>query len=145
MTKRSKGEFDELRPLVPPGWYEMRFVSWRTYMYLDRQPKVEWLLSITTFGPHFDTIVSRFYNARKLKGRARTEGQFAAGRSSDLLRTFAQLVPVPIRRLDRIPMTRLRPLLLKGRVENVTKDRNQKPLANSLIYSRVVDLELADR
>jgi hypothetical protein len=143
MTKRSHARFDELRPLVDPGWYDMRLVGWQTYLYLNRQPKVELNLSIVSMGPHFETTISRFFSVKALKGKAGNRGRVHVGRSSDLLRTYARLVDGPIGRLDRLPLSRLLPLLLRGKVETVTTDRLQKELPQSLWYSVVRDLELA--
>jgi len=132
-----------LRPLIPPGTYELRAVRWATRMLFNRQPKVVLTLKVCTFGEFFGTELERWYNVRSLKGPPRRSGLFSAGRSGDLLREYVEITGMPIRRRDRIAFSHYRGLLLEGEVETVKCDRLQRPLHPELRYSVVRSLSAA--
>ena len=129
-------------PLLPEGYYTLRFIDWATRIHLGRSYKLVMRLAICDPGEHFETLIERWYNVRKLVGPARRRGRFKAGWSSDLYREYSLIAGEPQRR-DRIALLRLHNRLLGGRVETVTKDRNQRPLHPSQQYSVLRSIEPA--
>lgn len=133
----SAGTFiGEAPPLVPPGCYRLRFMSWATVNYFDRQPKVVCHFRICTEGPHFGTPVDRWYNVKALLGKPRLKGRFKVAWGQDLAREYLSVVPT-LNRKDRMALSALGSVLLEGEVVTVTKDRRQRDLHPAIHYSVV--------
>lgn len=139
----NEGEIDGAPPLLPPGEYRLKFEGWSTVMLFGRSPKLVMHFTVCDFGEHFKAGLSRWYNLRRIKGKAGKNGQFIVGWSSDLVRDYARLVGMP-HRADRIALSKLKDLLVIGRVETVTKDRSQRPLPDGMHYSVIRELLRAE-
>lgn len=138
--KDGYGEIDGDLVLVVPGWYELRFDTWHTVNYLARQPKVVLRFRICSQGPFFGVPLSRWYNVKSLKGGPRKRGGFRVGRSCDLLRDFASLF-VDQERFDRVALSKLKPLLVRGEAVTVVQDRRQQVLSPGVRYSTLRTLK----
>lgn len=138
-----EGVVDDMQPLIPPGTYLMRYVEHQTIrMFSGRQAKVVVRLEVCTNG-FVGTKLERWYNVKELIGKPARFGRFRPGRSSDLVREFAGIFDLPPR-FDRIPLTKLKGVLLAGDVDTVTMDRNQRALPKSVCYSVVRRIARAD-
>jgi hypothetical protein len=130
-----EGIIDGVRPLIPPGKYQMRYSEHQTVKLFGRQAKVVVRLKVCTNG-YVGVELERWYNAKRLIGKPARYGRFHVGQSCDLVREYAGILDLP-RRFDRIPLSKLKDELLVGDVDTVTTDRNQRPLPQSLHYSVV--------
>jgi hypothetical protein len=128
----------ELLPLIPEGVYSFAFVAHETHRFFNRSDKAVLWFRVLDFGDHFNKVLPRYYNVRRLIGKPGRNGNFAVGRSSDLLREFCCVSTAPITRLDRLPLTTLQNVTVRARVRVVSKDGYQKALPETLHYS-VVD------
>lgn len=124
----------EAPALVPAGIYRLRFKSWATVNYFDRQPKVVCHFVICTEGAHFGTKVDRWYNVASLIGKPREKGRFKIKWGQDLAREYLSVVPI-VRRKDGVALSRLAGFLLEGEIATVTKDRWQRDLHPAIHYS----------
>lgn len=131
----------QVLPRLPPGDYDMAFVGWRTLEYLGKAPKVALDFRIVQPGPCFKMELTRWYNAKALKGRAGRHGGIKLGASSDLYRDFCRWTGRDARK-DRIGLHHLESLLFRGRVEDVCSDRQQRALSDGAIYSVIRALEV---
>ncbi len=129
---------------VPSGEYTLKFTGWKTGLYFGCQPKLVLLFTITDFGKYFEWHLERFYNVRRLKGKPRKNGNFHAGRSSDIVRDFARVCHVPVKRLDRIPLSALYDIAIIGEVETVTKGHDQEEIPGTVQYSKIARLVRAE-
>jgi hypothetical protein len=84
---------------------------------------------ILDMGPYFETQVWAFYRLKGVSGK-----RPAAGRRSRLVRDL-QRAGLQVKRSDRLPIGRLRGLILKGRVRTVDKDGDGDPLPEEAKYS----------
>lgn len=134
------GELSGDKPaLIPPGEYQLRFTHWQTAILWGRSHKVILHCIVCDLGPHFGVKLRRFYNVEKIIGRPCKDGRFKVGWNHDLVREYAQLLPMP-HRLDRLNLERLESLLIVGRVETTTTTARQKRLPDALHYSVVREL-----
>ena len=138
-----EGSIEGMRPLLPPGVYQVRLVDWQTLKYNGRQPKVVLKLAVCSNG-FMGILLERWYNAKTLKGRVGRHGGFGAGWSGDLLREYVGITGISPRRCDRIYLSHLDGLLLLALVETVTVDFRQRPIPPELHYSVVRRLEKAN-
>lgn len=135
--KLSESEFI---PLIPEGVYTFAYVQHETYLYFGRAAKATFWFRVTDYSEHFGKLIPRFYNAKRLKGKAGRNGNFVPSRSSDFIREYCNLFPEHISRLDRIPPSNFSKVSIKARVRTVTKDRKQRKLAEVLKYSVIDEL-----
>lgn len=126
-------------PLVPPGEYHLHLTHWQTAILWGRSHKVALHFRICDVGPHFGTKLARWYNVEKVKGRPSLRGHFKLRWKHDLVRDYCALIP-DLKRLDRLHLERLEPLVIVARVETVTVDSRQKSIPELLQYSVVRDL-----
>lgn len=125
--------------LVPPGEYRLRFDTWTTIIMWGRAPKLALKFKILDFGEHFETTLYRWYNVKRLVGKPGKQGRYKIGLTSDLYRDYASLLGAPLRP-DRIALTKLKPLVIVGAVETVSKDRSQTTLHQACQYSVIREL-----
>jgi len=131
---------DGERPaLVPPGVYDVGFCGFSTFILFGRASKLNLQFKILTMGEHFEQRVSRYYNIARLIGRPGVNGRFKVGFSSDFLRDYARLFPVPSR-LDRIPMSNFERHIFTARVRTVEKGSQQESIPDGLRYSVISEL-----
>ena len=130
---------DEL-PLVKPGMYNLCFIHVQTALMFGRAPKVVLWFKFLEAGL-YETKIPRYYNALRLIGKPRKNGQFKVGRKSDLLREFCTVFPeYRPKRLDRIPLSMYEKVIVKGRVETVEINYKQQKIPEILQYSVVTEL-----
>jgi hypothetical protein len=134
--QESAGEIVDRPPLIPPGNYQLKFESWATCIMWGKQAKLIAWFSVTDFGDHFGVRLPRYYNVKRLIGKAGNNGRFKAAWNCDLVREYATLLPMPSR-LDRLYLDHLQPLLITGMVNTVTRTAEQEDWPNSLRYSVV--------
>jgi len=127
----------EAPPLVAPGVYSVAYVKHETVLAFGRQPKVAVTFCVVD-GPALGEHLRRFYRVRQLKSKPKRGGTFKAGWHGELLHEFVGLFNEMPERLDRIPMTRFRNRILRGRVKTVKQTSKQKELPELLQYS-VID------
>jgi len=133
---RNPGAFSiegERPPLVPAGKYTVRMVEFKTWLMLGRYPKLVLTFEIITQGEHFGIRLPRFYNVKRIIGRAERGGRFKVGWRSAFLADYARLFGLP-QRLDRIPMSRFREMAVVAKVETVRTDVQQRPIPRDLRY-----------
>lgn len=128
---------------VPAGKYEASFLTWTTFR-MGGMSRVIWLFSITDMGKYFNKVLPMGFNA-KLKKRTGLRGHFKAPPRGKLLKTYYKLRPhdPQLKRLDRVPLTKLEKAVYKITVVDVTQDYRQQPLPEQMIYSKVENVELA--
>lgn len=134
------GIIEGVRPLIPPGDYQLAFVGHHTMIFC-RAPKVALRFRVIDQGPHFGTELERFYNVRRLVGKQGKNGKFKIGASSDLLLEFCRCAPDRVARLDRLPITALKQHIVIGEVHTVDRNRNQVELPEPLRYSVIKALK----
>jgi hypothetical protein len=125
----------DLLPLIPEGIYSMVYVAHETRCFFGRSFKVVLWYRVLDFGDHFNTVLPRYYNVRRLIGKPGRNGGFAPGRSSDFVREFCRVSTGRITRLDRLPLSSLQNTIIRARVRTVSEDGKQKALPDSLHYS----------
>jgi hypothetical protein len=127
-------------PLVPPGTYRLAFVSYRTALVYGRAHKVALRFQIIDQGDSYGVQIDRWYNAKRIIGKPRKNGNFQVGRHSDFLREYLTLFPDQVKRLDRISFKPYKSHVITGRIETVTKNAKQQPLPELMQYSIVREL-----
>ena len=125
--------------LVPPGTYDVSFCGFSTFVLFGRASKLNVQFKIMTMGEHFEKRVSRYYNVTRLIGRPGPNGRFKVGFTSDFLRDYARLFPVP-NRLDRIPMSSFERHIFAAKVRTVDKGAQQEAIPDALRYSVIAEL-----
>lgn len=126
-------------PLVSPGTYDVSFVGFSTFYLFGRASKLNVQFKILTMGEHFEKRISRYYNVSRLIGRPGPNGCFKVGFSSDFLREYGKLFPVP-NRLDRIPMSNYEKHIFTAKVRIVEKGAHQEDIPDGLRYSVISEL-----
>src|ERR1700761_1414529 len=76
---------DGTRVFVPPGIYNVAFVTWWTGLMFGKAKKLGLSFSITDFGEHFEKRVWRWYNIRRFIGPTGVHGRFKAMKGSDFI------------------------------------------------------------
>jgi hypothetical protein len=133
-------EIDGERPsLLPPGTYDVSFVGFTTFVLFGRASKLNLRFKVVTFGEHFEKPISRYYNVARLIGRPGPSGRFKVGFSSDFIREYGRLFPVPTR-LDRIPMSSFENHIFTARIRTVDKGSQQEVIPDGLRYSVISEL-----
>jgi hypothetical protein len=130
----------EQQTIVDPGQYQMVFVSSRTALIYQRAAKLALRFRIVDPGPAFGKELERWYNVKRLIGRAGKNGGFQVGPRSDFLREYLTLFPGAGGRLDRMSLAPFRNAIVLGRVETVSQNRKQQPLPEPLRYSIIREL-----
>lgn len=139
-TDNGCAALDGERPsLVPPGSYDVSYVGFSTFILFGRASKLNVQFKILTMGEHFEKRISRYYNITRLIGRPGINGRFKVGFSSDFLREYARLFPVPTR-LDRIPMSAFEKHIFTAKVRTVEKGSQQEEIPAALRYSVISEL-----
>ncbi|WP_152669953.1 hypothetical protein [Lysobacter capsici] len=139
LPSKEEGTIDGAPPLIPPGEYRLKFETWATVMMFGRSPKLVLTFKVIDFGAHFETKLKRWYNVRRLRGKAGKHGQFSAGWSSDVVREYGRLIGLP-QRTDRIAISAYGGRVIVGKVGTVNKDRTQQALPTGLEYSVIQTL-----
>jgi len=127
----------EAPALLVPGVYRLVYVHHQTVLAFGRQPKVEITFSIADPGAMGEQL-RRFYRVNRLISKPKKNGTFKAGWHGELLHEFVTLFGERPERLDRIPLTRFRNRIVRGRVHTVTHTSKQRELPELLQYS-VID------
>jgi len=123
--------------LIDPGRYRLKFEFCETRMIFGHA-KIALRFTIADFGQFFGTPMTRWYNARRLIGRASRNGNFAlSGKRSDLFIEHCELFDMRIPRLDRVPMSAFNNTYILAEVETVTKRHDQRSLPEQAQYSIV--------
>lgn len=131
------GELDGIAPiLLPKGDYQLGLQHWSTYKAFGRQPKLVLWFKVLDMGQHFEAMVPRYFNVKRLIGKPGRSGRFAAAYSSDFVRDYARVMGSR-QRLDRFDLNGLRSLVVVGHVDTVTRGHDQGDLADGLRYSVV--------
>jgi hypothetical protein len=132
---------DDAYTLVEPGTYDLAFIRFETAFMFRHAPKVVLWFCIVTMGPAFGAEVPRFYNVKRIIGKPQKGGRFNVGRRSDFVREFTNLFHLPDKRLDRLPVeSNFRNAIVSGEVKTVTRDFQQRELAEPIQYSVVKQL-----
>lgn len=125
--------------LIAPGLYELAFVGHHTAtMFGGRVGKLVLSFRVMDQGPHFGTMLARYFNC-EVTGKSRQGGGFSTSWSSDLVRELGRVGVLP-KRCDRISLRSLQQIIVCGRVATVERDYKQRPLAPELRYSVVAEL-----
>lgn len=133
-------------PFVGPGNYEFMYVKHETDLYFGRAPKLVMWFKIVSMGECFETVLPRYYNVKQLIGPKGKNGKFKVGRQSDFLREFVTLFPDAVdsnprkRRLDRLPMSGFKSVILQGHVSTVNRTAKQRAIPEALQYSVISEL-----
>jgi len=138
---KSASEFtiDEF-PLVEPGTYQVHLTTWWTGLMFGKRPKLALTFRILTPGSAFGVELKRWYNVKQLIGKPGVRGRFHVGRSSEFLYDYATL-GMPVERLDRFALSKLREVVLEAKVKTVTKDHKQRDIPEPLKYSVIESLQ----
>ena len=117
-------------PLIPPGDYELAYVG-HAYLKMFRgRHKLVMSFRVITQGPHFDTILRRYYNVEK-QGRS-----YRAPRSGALNREFTSLFGKRSAR-QGVDWDRLSRVIVLGEVATVKVDAQSQTLDEVNQYSRI--------
>ncbi len=128
-------------PLIPKGKYEAVMKTWFTGT-LFKQPKVVLIYTITE-GEYFGIDIAKYYNVKKLKGKARNKGKFIVKPRGDFLKDFYKLLPLhPKVRFDQIPITKLQQQPIEITVGFVLKDYKQQLYPEQMKYSLVREVNI---
>lgn len=125
--------------LLPPGIYDVGFLGFSTFVLFGRASKLALHFKVVTYGEHFEKRISRYYNVTRLIGRPGPNGRFKVGFSSDFIREYGKLFPVPTR-LDRIPMSSFEKHVFTAKVRTVEKGSQQEAIPEGLRYSVISEL-----
>lgn len=132
---------DDAYTLVEPGIYDLGFIRLETAFMFRHAPKVVLWFRIMTMGPAFCVEVPRFYNVKRIIGKPQKGGRFKVGRRSDFVREFTNLFQIQGNRLDRIPVeSNFRNVFVSGELKTVTRDFQQRDLAEPIQYSVIKQL-----
>ena len=130
-------------PLVEADLYELAYVSHTTSNMFGnaRAPKLTLWFRIMDYGEFNGIILPRHYNIKNHVGRKGKYGDFKVGKKSDFLHEYLNVFPTAsIIRLDRIPMTPLENVIIRGRVRTVTTDYKQRKKHQQTQYSVIAEL-----
>jgi hypothetical protein len=123
-------------PLVPDGRYDLGFIEFSTRLMNGRNPKLHLRFGITEIGDHFGVELTKYYGVNRAIGSIGINGGFQAGQKSNFLREFLTLFPdQQILRLDRIPMSCFKGVIVRGEVVSVTHGSDQRKIPKQLQYS----------
>ena len=128
----------EQPPLIKPGRYKLAYIRHETVMLYGKAAKLVVWFRIVTFGPHFETILPRWYNVKYLVGKQGKNGRFKVGHKSDFLREYLNCFEDQFAkkgRLDRIPVSNFKGVILKGEVRTVKRNSSGHNIHNLLKYS----------
>ena len=134
---RISDEVNEELPLLAPGEYELAFLGHNTSILFARKLSVQMDFKVMTPGPGFECVLPGYYNATQLGKKRGKNGHFKVGTKSDLYREFHAVV-LGKHRSDRLPISKLKHIVIVGEVTTVTQDRHQRPLTESCQYSKVL-------
>jgi len=128
-------------PLIPPGEYIFRLAGYSTWLMFGRNPKLILEFTIVDSEMYGGVTLNKYYNVKKFKGRSGRNGNFVATPKSNFMRDFYRICPAyPPKRLDRIPMSRLEGIDVRGKVKTVTKGYDQKEIPEPLQYSVIEEI-----
>ena len=131
---------DDLPPLVRPGYHDLTLDSFQTaMMFQGKAPKLIMHFRIVSFGDDFEKIVPRYYNVSRIIDKPQKGGRFKASKKGDFLREYLTLFGSNVRRLDRLPMTQFKDVIIQGEIETVKRSRN-RDIPELLQYSKVAKL-----
>lgn len=123
-----------LRPLIPPGVYQLAYIDHYTTLF-RKAVKVVMRFRVVDQGEYFGVVLERFYNAKRLIGKAGKNGRFKIGPSSDLLREFCSVAAGRVTRLDRLPLSAMKNWIIKGEVHTVEQSWRQEEIPQCARYS----------
>ena len=127
------------RVFVPPGTYNVAFVSWWTGLMFGKAKKLGLIFKITDFGEHFGKQVMRWYNIRRFIGHTGKHGRFQAMKGSDFIRDYVRLFGMPTR-TDRASLTKYERILIKAQIVTVNLNSSQSDILEPLQYSVIRQL-----
>ena len=129
---------DEALVFVPPGNYEFACIGYETKRIFNTE-KLYMHFRIVTQGPDFGKILTRYYGVTII-GKTGKSGRFSAGWKSDLMFEHVKLFGQLPKRKSEVPITPYKNNIIVGRVETVTKNRNQRSYPEPLQYSKIAEL-----
>lgn len=126
-------------PFVKPGVYDLSFRYYETVkLFGGTAEKLAIWFEVVSIGSANGLILPRYYNA-KIKGKACNGGNYTVSRSSSFLREYVTCFGMP-HRLDRIPMSNFKNVILLGEIKIVTKGYQQDVIPKPLQYSVIKKL-----
>jgi hypothetical protein len=132
-----KGDFEieeGTRVFVPPGIYNVAFVTWWTGLMFGKARKLGLTFEISDFGDHFRKRVMRWYNVRRFIGPTGVHGRFQATKGSEFIADYVRLVGMPTR-TDRASLTKYEAVLIKAEIVTVKSNSVQSNILDPLQYS----------
>ena len=130
----------DLPPLVEPGTYSLVFVRHHTAVLFGNAPKIALRFRIVDQGTHYGTELERWYNVKRLIGKAGNGGRFQVTARSDFVLEYLTLFTEQVKRLDRISMRPFKHCMIKGRIDTVKQNSKQRKLPDLLQYSVIREL-----
>lgn len=133
----------EAKPLLKPGTYDLSFRYYETVkLFGGKVPKLVLWFQIITQGKAYGIVLPRYYNVTRIKDKPKRWGDFVVGRNSLFLREYVNLFCMPASsRLDRIPMTAFKNVIIRGRIKTVHKGYDARRIPKGLEYSVIAELE----
>ncbi len=125
-----------LPPLIRPGNYKVMLDYYQTAIMFGKAPKLILHFKVTSFGEGFGSWIPRYYNVQKLIGKGKKNGRFKVSKSGDFLREYLSLFPARTKRLDRLPMTRFKNVIIEAEIVTVKESRGRS-LPEPLRYSKI--------
>ena len=108
---------------------------------LGKNPKLVLRFKVTEYGDYHGANLSIYYGVKRFIGKPGKSGGFQVGRKSKFLREFLTLFPdQPVKRIDRIPMSRFQGVIIIGQVKTVIRGFDQRKIPEPLQYSVVEQL-----
>lgn len=124
-------------PLIEDGIYEITFVKrLLSCPFGPAAPKLTMWFRVITFGEAFGKVIPCYYNIKSMNAK---KGTFTIGRCSKFMREYARLFGVP-EGTKRIGTGPFKDITIRAKITTVKTDRDGKPLAHDLWYSRVCEL-----
>ena len=129
-------------PLIPEGIYELGYVDYSTWVFMGRQPKVIIRFRVIDPGDYFGLVIPAYYNVTRIIGKRGRNGGFKGNKRSNLVRDFYRVFPNQVlTRLDRIPLSKLGTVVIRGSVETVKQGFDQRAIPEPVQYSIVRRIE----
>jgi len=127
---------DDLPPKIPPGEYAVQMKTFKTAMMFVKAPKLIIDFVIVAQCEHFELVLPKYYNVKRLIGHPQEGGRFKAGATGDFARDYFHLLKMGDRRLDRLPMSAMEGVTFLAKVSTVKRARD-RDIPEALQYSKI--------
>jgi hypothetical protein len=141
-TEECRFEIDDGdMPQIPEGEYIARIVEWETKKIFKKKRRLYLLFEICELGsPYLGKQLRAYYGIANFIGKPRKSGNFRLGRKHRFLKEYQRVLGHAHVDKYGLSMEALAEVLIKVRVENVTKDANKEDRSGITVYSKVAEM-----